>query len=118
MPSVLLVEDEADVAALMGDALEEVGLDVTVAHDDRMAYEVLGRGAPSFAAIVIDLNLGPGVTGFDVARRARQLNAHIKVIYVTGDDSQVSRFGVDQSLTVRKPVAPAALATAVADFIR
>ena len=118
MVSVLLVEDEPEVAELARDALCEAGFDVTVALDDRTAYSTLEREAPSFAAVVTDINLGTGVTGFDVARRARQLNGEIKVIYISGQGPHRRVFGVDHALTLAKPYRPRDLAEQVAAFIK
>ena len=80
MVSVLLVEDEPQVAALACDALTDAGFSVTVAHDDAAACRTLAREARSFAAVVTDINLGAGVTGFDIARLARQLNGAIQAL--------------------------------------
>ena len=73
MVCVLLVEDEREIAELARDALSEAGFSVTVALDDQSASRTLEREARSFAALVTDINLGAGVTGFDLARRARGL---------------------------------------------
>jgi DNA-binding response OmpR family regulator len=113
MPDVLLVEDEADVAELVQDALVEAGLAVQVAHDDKGAYDKLEREARSFSALVTDINLGVGTTGFDVARRARQLNPELKVIYITGHAAHLDKFGVDEALMFPKPFDPYELAEQV-----
>jgi DNA-binding response OmpR family regulator len=117
MISVLLVEDQADVAELARDALCEAGFSVTVALDDRTAYTTLEREARSFAAVVTDINLGTGVTGFDVARRARQLNGDIKVIYISGEGPHRRQFSVEKAITVAKPYLPRELAQQVAALI-
>jgi|SRR6185295_6913356 len=113
MPDVLLVEDEPEVAELVQDALVEAGLSVSVAHTDRAAYEKLEHEPRSFAALVADINLGPGTTGFDVARRARQLNPNLKVIYITGQAAHLARFGVEEALMYPKPFDPRELAEQV-----
>ncbi|HEV7386020.1 MAG TPA: response regulator, partial [Phenylobacterium sp.] len=94
MVNVLVVEDEPDVADLVEDALVEAGFSVTVAHDDRTAFQKLELEPRSFAAIVTDINLGAGVTGFDIARRARLLNDEIKVIYISGQGPHSEQFSV------------------------
>ena len=117
MVSVLLVEDEPEVAELARDALCRAGFDVTVALDDRSAYSTLAREARSFTAVVTDINLGAGVTGFDVARRARQLNRDIKVIYISGQGPHSGLFSVPQALMLAKPYRPRELAEQIAAFI-
>ena len=117
MISVLLVEDELEVAELARDALTEAGFSVTIALDDRTAYRALERQARSLTAVVTDINLGRGVTGFDIARRARQLNGDIKVVYISGQGPHQDQFKVDEALTVAKPFQPRELAEQVAAFI-
>jgi CheY-like chemotaxis protein len=63
--------------------------------------------------LVADINLGKGTTGFDVARRARQLNPDIKVIYITGQAAQVGKFGVEDAEMFPKPFSPVELAERV-----
>lgn len=103
MSSVLLVEDEPDVAELVEEALTDVGLDVKVALDDQAAFAALDGEPRSFQALVTDINLGVGVTGFDVARRARSLNEDIQVIYITGHAAHLAKHGVEDALMFPKP---------------
>jgi DNA-binding response OmpR family regulator len=103
MSSVLLVEDEPDIAELVEEALTDAGLDVKVALDDRAAYAALDGEPRSFRALVTDINLGVGVTGFDVARKARLLNEDIRVVYITGHAAHLSKHGVDDALMFPKP---------------
>ncbi|MDB5437264.1 MAG: CheY-like receiver [Phenylobacterium sp.] len=118
MFNVLVVEDEPDIAELVEDALVEAGFCVTVAHDDRTAFQKLEGEPRSFAAIVTDINLGPGVTGFDIARRARLLNKAIKVVYISGQGPHSGQFSVEAALMVAKPFNPRELAEQLAVFMQ
>jgi DNA-binding response OmpR family regulator len=113
MAKVLLVEDEADVRELIEDAFEARGLDVKSVANDRDAYRILEQEARSFPVLVADINLGEGTTGFDVARRARQLNPEMRVIYITGHAAHLSKFGVEGGEMFPKPFRPAELAERV-----
>jgi CheY-like chemotaxis protein len=117
MNQVLLVEDEVFIAEMIRDALEDRGLDVTAAHCDRSAYDILEGEARSFAVLVADINLGPGATGFDVARRARELHPELKVIYITGHAAHLQKQGVEGSVMVPKPFYPDELAERVAEMV-
>jgi len=117
MVNVLLVEDEREVAEITREALSDAGFSVTLALDDITAYQTLEHEARSFAAVVTDINLGTGVTGFDVARCARRLNHAIKVIYISGEGPHAGQFSVERALTVEKPYDPRELAEQVAAFI-
>jgi len=117
MARILLVEDEADVRELIEDALAERGLEVRSAATDRAAYQILESEAAAYALLIADINLGEGTTGFDVARRARQLNSGLKVIYITGHAAHLSRFGVEGGEMFPKPFRPAELADRAAQVL-
>lgn len=116
MTTVLLVEDEKDVRELIEEAFAEHGLDVLSAETDQRAYDLLAADAKRFAVLVADINLGAGTTGFDVARRARQLNRALKVIYITGHAAHLGRFGVDGAVMFPKPFNPHELAEKVEEL--
>lgn len=89
MPTVLLVEDEPLIAELIQSALEEVDLTLCVALSPKVAVAELEAEPRCFAALATDINLGDSLTGFDLARRARELNADVKVVYITGLPSNI-----------------------------
>ena len=117
MATVLVIDDEADVLELVQNALESRGLHVEVASDDRTATQLIEQHSGDFEAIVADINLGVGVTGFDIARKARLHNPDLKVIYITGHASHLDKFGVPDSVMVPKPFYPNDLADQVVDLI-
>ena len=61
--------------------------------------------------------LGRGTTGYDVARRARQLNGGLPVVYITSHDLHASRFGVEDGVLMLKPFLPSELALRVKGLI-
>lgn len=117
MATVLLVEDETDVRELIVEAFVERGLTVRAAGTDTRAYEILDEEVRAFDVLVADINLGAGTTGFDVARRARQLKPGLKVIYITGHAAHLDRFGVAGALMFPKPFNPRELAEQVAALV-
>lgn len=117
MADILVVEDEPDVAELVYEALVAKGFKVTLALGDRAALAALDEDAGRFEALVADINLGPGVTGFDVARHARRLNRTIKVVYITGHAAHLARFGVDEGVMFPKPFNASELADEVAALL-
>jgi CheY-like chemotaxis protein len=116
---VLIVEDEAVLQQIVRDVLEEAGFAVTASASADEAIEHLQRQDPAFVALVTDINLArSGMTGWDVARRARELNGTLPVIYMTGAaaDEWPSN-GVPNSILVTKPFAPAQIVTAVTQLL-
>jgi DNA-binding response OmpR family regulator len=103
MPTVLLVEDDADIRKLIEEALADRGLRVRAVADDRTARLVLEREAPQIGVLIADVHLGASATGFDVAQRARRLNPRIEVVYITGRALDVDRFGVHGGVLMPKP---------------
>jgi DNA-binding response OmpR family regulator len=104
MGRVLVVEDDHAICALISDILEHAGLQAECVQNDRSAYAIIPT-LPTIAALVVDINLGTGTTGFDVARFARQVIPALPVLYVTGEASENSfkAFGVPESDFIAKP---------------
>jgi Tfp pilus assembly pilus retraction ATPase PilT/CheY-like chemotaxis protein len=109
--TVLLVEDENPLRAVLRELLEREGYDVVEAADGVTALDAVDRAAP--AIVVLDLSL-PRLDGYGVLKRlrARPATAHLPVIVLTAhgdEDSEVRVFesGADDFLT--KPFRPRAL---------
>ena len=103
--SVLVLDDDPAVCRLIGDMIEDIGLGTVCIYGDTEAYSAL-NASPAFKAVILDVNLGKGTTGFDIARFARQVIPEINVIYVSGDWSETSfrAFGVPHSHFLTKPL--------------
>jgi CheY-like chemotaxis protein len=117
---VLVVEDEHAVCELISAFLDDTGFEAHCVQNDKGAYAALAlAGARPFAALVVDINLGPGTTGFDVARFARQLSPDLPVVYVSGEAPQSSfaAFGVPDSQFLPKPFTPDELLQALRDLV-
>lgn len=101
---MLVVDDDKGLLALICEDLHTQGLSCMCARSDREAYKLLSS-QPAFDAVVVDVNLGVGTTGFDVARRARQITPQIRVVYMSGEANARSwmTFGVPSSDYVSKP---------------
>ena len=118
-PTVLIVEDEIMIHDLLREPLEQGGYAVKTAVSADEAIASLEAEPTSVQALITDINLGRGMlTGWDVARRARELNPAIPVVYMTGDSgAEWSANGVPDSQLVVKPFAPAQVVTAVSTLI-
>ena len=113
MSTILFVEDDPILALLVDDALQNAGHDVIWASDAHEAVECFHTvGRPT--ALLTDVNLGPGPSGFDVARLVRARWADLPVIYVTAQSAaEVRRHGVPLSTLVAKPFTPQAIVVAL-----
>ena len=106
-PAVLVVEDEPQVCELLSAVLDLHGFRARCVQKDQQAFEAL-RGGERFACMIVDVNLGSGTTGYDVARFARSIQPALPVIYVSGQTSETSfkAHGVTGALFVPKPFTP------------
>ena len=107
--SVLIVDDDASVQTVVGEALGEGGFISRVASSGEEAAALLI--ANKYRMVIVDISLGIGrVEGWSIARRARAFDASLPVIYITGgsgDDWAIH--GVPNSILLKKPFAPAHL---------
>lgn len=116
-PLVLLVDDEVLIHDLVAEALAEAGYAVVAAHDGAAAIRLV-ESTPDLRAVITDINLGRGPTGWDVAVRARELDGKVAVVYVSGGSPQEwPVHGVPNSVMITKPFAPAQVVTAVSALI-
>ena len=115
---LLLVDDERLIVELLRESLEEGGFSVATAASASEAFESLDGISGELAGLITDVNLGASKTGWDVARRARELRPDLPVVYTSGyaaDDWTVE--GVPKSIMVPKPYAPAQVVTAISTLI-
>jgi len=90
MGTVLIVEDEADIAELVKYHLEKEGLTARTVSDGKQALELVVRNHPDL--IILDLML-PGMDGLEVCRRLRSSSATqgIPIIMLTAKAEEVDR---------------------------
>lgn len=68
--------------------------------------------------MITDVNLGGILTGWDVARNARERFPSLPVVYVTGDSShEWAAHGVPNSVLISKPFVAAQIVSAVAGLL-
>ena len=116
--SVLVVDDNRDVAESTATLLQIAGHEVHVAYDGLGAIETAARVRPQLALIDIGL---PGIDGYEVARRLRRDPRHSGtwICALSGYDTQHDRersrnAGFDHHFV--KPLDPARLEQALASL--
>lgn len=85
--TILVVDDEQAIVDVLRYTLEKEHFRVLVARDGERALELASGGAPDL--VVLDLML-PGIDGFEVCRRLRQVG-DVPVIMLTARDEEVDR---------------------------
>ena len=116
---IFVVEDNETVRELVREALIDGGYDVVVAGTGEEAMEKLDANGADFRALITDVDLIPGkLTGWDVARHAREISPDLSVIYVTGASGAAwAAWGVPKSVLLAKPFAGAQIVTAVSQLL-
>ena len=116
---ILVVEDEHLIQNIVEESLTEGGFEVVIASSGKQAIESLDSSEGKFRALVTDVELGRGkLSGWEVARHAREINPDLPVVYMSGDSAEDwASKGVPQSIMLAKPFAPAQLVTAVSQLL-
>jgi DNA-binding response OmpR family regulator len=116
---IFLIEDELLIRELVSAGLEEAGYALLKASSGDEAVQILeGDAPPTIRAVLTDIDLGTDVSGWDVAKRARELHPDIPIIYMTGaSGDDWSANGVPNSVLITKPFAPAQIVTAVSSLL-
>lgn len=118
LPVVLVVEDDDPIQSIVEDALTDGGFETAIAASGEEAVTLLKGGLVKYRAVVTDVNLKGRMDGWEVARRAREIDPEFPIVYMTGAaaDEWPSR-GVPNSVLLQKPFAPAQLVTAVSHLL-
>jgi CheY-like chemotaxis protein len=118
MGNILVVEDDLAVSEVISETLRGRGFHVECVRTDHQAYARI-TSFPTPDGLVLDVNLGRGASGYDIARFARQALPDVAIVYVTGraPPDSFKAFGVPDSEFIEKPFAPDELIEAVTSRI-
>jgi CheY-like chemotaxis protein len=115
---ILVADDDGPVRDMIADCLTEAGYEVAAACDGAQALVEIDNGPDRFRALVTDIRMGEGPDGWHIARRARELEPDIPVIYLSGDSAaDWTAQGVPNSVMIDKPFTPSQVATALATLL-
>ncbi len=115
---ILFVDDEPLIFETVKETLEDGGFIVRPEHTADAALQALEECGGQLAGLITDVNLGSKVTGWDIAKRARELRPDLPIVYKSGYAAgDWSAQGVPHSTLVPKPFAPAQIVTAISSLI-
>ena len=113
---ILVVEDDQLIKEMIQVALSEGGFDSEVVGSGEEAVALLQD--QEYRALLTDINLQGELSGWDVAKRAREFRPDIPVVYMTGAAAdQWPSHGVPGSILLQKPFAPAQVVTAISQLL-
>jgi CheY-like chemotaxis protein len=115
---ILFVDDDASVLRSLGPVLRNAGYHPVLATNGPAALQIAKTGG-SFDLLVTDLHM-PRMTGEELARRIREVQSSIKVLYLTAYSDQL----FDERITLQedeayldKPCSVAILLEAISQLL-
>lgn len=116
-PTVLVVDDEEDIVALMRDFLEAAGYGVVTAHDGATALTTIASAPPD--CILLDVMM-PGLSGFDVVRKVRE-TSDVPILFLSArqeDSDKIRGLGLGADDYIVKSATPAEVVARVRAVLR
>jgi len=115
---ILLIEDELFILMDVEAALIEEGFEVVTATNGMGAIEAFDADSSRINAVVTDIRLGKGPSGWDIGRHVREAVPGLPVVYMSGDSShEWEAHGVPHSVMVPKPFVHTQIITALATLM-
>ncbi|MGB8537714.1 MAG: response regulator transcription factor [Acidobacteriaceae bacterium] len=117
MNSLLIVDDDVELCALLIERLAEDGFDLSAVHNGIDGLELAGNG--SYSLVILDVML-PGMGGIDVLKRLRA-HSSVPVLMLTARGDDIDRIiglevGADDYLP--KPFNPRELVARIKAILR
>lgn len=112
MAKILIIEDDADIAAIEQDYLSLAGHDVVIKADGSAGLQAALTG--DFDLLLLDLML-PGVDGFTICKQVRE-QKKLPILMVsarTGDADKIRGLGFGADDYIEKPFSPSVLVARV-----
>ncbi|WP_245273725.1 response regulator [Mesorhizobium sp. WSM3224] len=114
----MIVEDESILLLDIENSLREAEFEVLAFYNGVEAIAAFDRDPDRIAALLTDIRLGDGPTGWDIARHLRGANPTLPVIYMTGDGAEDwPSLGVPNSLMITKPFVMPQIITGLAALL-
>ncbi len=118
LPVILVVEDDAPVQTIVEETLTDGGFEPAIAASGEEAVTLLMGVKGKYRALVTDVQLRGVMDGWEVAKRAREIDPEFPIVYMTGGQAaEWPSHGVPNSILLTKPFAPAQLLTAVSQLL-
>ena len=82
LPSVMVVDDEEELAHLFMELLKGSGYNTVAFTDPLLALEHFRSNPEQYSLILSDLKM-PGMNGIELAKRIRDYNSRVKILLIT-----------------------------------
>ena len=81
--SIMIVEDEWDLARLLGMYVANSGFDSILFTEPLLALDHYIQNSKTYALIVVDWSM-PDLNGVELAKEIRKFNSQVKILLITG----------------------------------
>jgi CheY-like chemotaxis protein len=98
---LIVVEDDDGVRVLVEELLLDRGYNVITAQNGAEGLDRIQR-EPRLSLVITDIRM-PGIDGWELARRATEMRADIKVLYITGYPGEQRPNNAPPGPLLRKP---------------
>lgn len=82
---ILIVDDEPDIAEVLGDRLESEGYEIRIVHRAKACYRAVAEDPPDL--ILMDIQM-PGISGMDALVEMKTHHPSIPVLMVSASTTQ------------------------------
>ncbi len=82
--TILVVDDDEDMRKVAVVLLSQLGCNVLEAKDGPSALKVLGQDRKGVDLVFSDVNMPPGMDGFELAQELHRRYPHIKTLLTSG----------------------------------
>ena len=101
LPRLLLVDDDAQLAAMLHEYLELQNFDVEIAASGELALETIAQAPPDL--IILDVML-PGKNGYEICKNLRENHCRIPILMLTAKGQEIDKESVStQERTIMSP---------------
>ena len=106
--SIMIVDDEIDIATFMKLSLQKWGFNVDSFTDPFFALEHFHLNSKDYTIVISDIRM-PGINGFEFVRKIREVKPKIKVLLMTAFDNNTTVFSEELLATkvngfIQKPI--------------
>ncbi|AFU57222.1 MAG: response regulator [Nitrososphaera sp.] len=118
---VMIIDDEPDVVAAIQNSLKNNGYKANGFTDSRKALEEFRNNSQEYALIISDIRM-PGMSGFDLARRAKGTRPDVPIVLMSAFEINKPEFSslfpsMSVSELVTKPMTKALLLAMVRKYV-
>jgi two-component system response regulator ChvI len=89
--TILVVDDEADILAVIRSSLKRKGYNIDTFSDSISALEAFRANPSKYGLVLSDIRM-PKLNGFEFSRELRRMQSDVKIIFMTAFEIDKSEF--------------------------